>query len=67
MEALMTLLWATRVFEKQSNNEQWVGTGRQEERELDQLFTRRDFGRGFSLVSREGDAGRQKSLEGWRS
>jgi len=64
LESLMTLLWVTRVFEKQSNNEQWVG--RQASRELDELFRPRDV-TGFSYVSGGGGGGPKKSLEGWRS
>lgn len=66
LESLMTLLWCTRVFEKQSNNEQWIG--RQACRELDELFRPREVTRtrGVSYVS-GGHSGPKKSLEGWRS
>jgi len=62
LESLMTLLWATRVFEKQSKNEQWVG--RQACRGLEELFRLREVigSRGISFVSRESGS---KNL--WRS
>jgi len=65
LESLMTLLWATRVFEKRLNNEQWVG--RQPCRELEELFKPDEVMglRDISYVSWE--SGPKKSLEEWRS
>lgn len=66
LESLMTLLWVTRVFEKESNNEPWVG--RQACRELDVLFRPKEV-KGLEDISyvSGGERGPKSSLEGWRS
>jgi len=63
LESLMTLLWATQVFEKKSRNEQ---VGRHANGELEELFRARNIvgTRGISSVS---GSEPKKSLEGWRS
>lgn len=67
LEALMTLLWAIRVFEKERGRIPELDTiGGRQASKLDRLFRQREMGmKGVSYVSEGGGLG-QKSLEGWR-